>query len=143
MPDSAATAALREKLDGYLRSTLVGVSVDAEGDFMVSYGSGVTWVRPVDWMEGRTLARVWSITNVGLPVEGELPRFLLTANANIVFGGFRLEPSPPAVVLVHYLLGDYLNRNELLTAVAAVATTADHYGPEIKARFGGTLFNES
>lgn len=139
--DSTATAALREKLDGYLRSTSVGVSVDGEGDFMVPYGSGITWVRPVDWTEGRTLVRVWSITNVDLPLDGELTRFLLTANAQIVFGGFRLEP--PAVILVHYLLGDYLNRNELLTAVAAVATTADHYGPEIKARFGGRLFKES
>lgn len=143
MQEAAATAALREKLDGYLRSTAVGVSVDAEGDFMVRYGSGITWVRPVDWTVGRTLVRVWSITNVGLPVDSELTRFLLTANARILFGGFRLEPAPPAVTLVHYLLGDYLNRNELLTAVAAVATTADQYGPEIKARFGGRLFNES
>jgi hypothetical protein len=143
MQDSAATAALREKLDGYLRATSIEVSVDDEGDFMVPYGRAVTWVRPCEWTEGRTLARVWSITNVGLPVDGELTRFLLTANASIVFGGFRLEPSPPAVVLVHYLLGDYLNRSELLTAVAAVATTADHFGPEIKGRFGGRLFNET
>jgi hypothetical protein len=143
MQDAAATAALREKLDGYLRSTVVGVSIDADGDFMVPYGSGITWVRPDDWTDGRTLVRVWAITNVELPVDGELTRFLLTANARILFGGFRLEPSPPAVMLVHYLLGDYLNRNELLTAVAAVATAADHYGPEIKARFGGKLFNES
>jgi hypothetical protein len=110
---------------------------------MVPFGTAVTWVRPLDWTEGRTLARVWSITNVGVPVDGELTRFLLTANASIVFGGFRLEPAPPSVILVHYLLGDYLNRNELLAAVASVATTADHYGPEIKARFGGRLFNES
>jgi hypothetical protein len=142
MQDSPAVAALREKLDGYLQGTPIDVSVDDEGDFMVPYGAAVTWVRPVDWTEGRTLARVWSITNVGVPVNGELTKYLLTANASIVFGGFRVEPAPPSVVLVHYLLGDYLNRNELLTAVAAVATTANHYGPQIKARFGGRLFNE-
>lgn len=143
MQDSETTAALRDKLDGYLRHTVTGVSVDAEGDFMVSFASTVTWVRPLDWTEGRTLVRVWSITNVELPVDGELTSFLMAANANIVFGGFRLDPSPPSVMLVHYLLGDYLNREEFLTALAAVSTTADHYGPEIKARFGGRLFNES
>lgn len=143
MQDSAAVAALREKLDGYLRDPAMNVRVDDEGDFMVTYGRGVTWIRPVPWTEGRTLARVWSITNVGMPVDGELTKFLLTANAKIPFGGFRLDPSVPAVMLVHSLLGEYLNRNELLTAVAAVATVANQYGPEIKARFGGKLFTES
>jgi hypothetical protein len=143
MAESAATAALREKLEDYLRGTPIEVSVDDEGDFMVQYGRAVTWVRPCDWTDGRSVARVWSITNVNVPVDGDLTKFLLTANASIVFGGFRLEPSPPAVMLVHCLLGDYLNRSELLTAVAAVATTADHYGPEIKARFGGRLFVET
>jgi hypothetical protein len=143
MEDSSAVAMLREKLDGYLRHALANVSVDDEGDFMVLFGSAVTWVRPVDWTEGRTLARVWSITNIGLPVDGELTKFLLAANARLMFGGFRLDPSPPALMLVHCLLGDYLNRNELLTAVAAVATAAEHYGPEVKTRFGGRLFNES
>lgn len=141
--DSAALAALRDKLAGYLRNTTANVGVDADGDFMIPYGSAFTWVRPVDWTEGRTLVRVWSITNVDLPVDGELTKFLLTANARIVFGGFRVDPSVPTVMLVHCLLGEYLNRDEFLTAVSAVATTADQYGPEIKAHFGGRLFNES
>lgn len=143
MDGSAAIAGLREKLDGYLRNTPAGVSVDGGGDYLVPYGSAFTWVRPVEWREGRPVVRIWSITNVELPVDDGLAKFLLTANAKIVFGGFRLDPSPPAVTLVHYLLGDYLNRSELLAAVAAVATTADRYGPEIKARFGGRLFDEA
>lgn len=143
MSESPAVAALREKLDGYLRNSLANATVDDEGDFMIPYEATTTWVRPVAWTEGRTLARIWSITNVGVRVDGELTKFLLTTNASVVFGGFRLDSSVPAVILVHSLLGDYLNRMELLTAVAAVATTADHFGPEIKRRFGGRLFTES
>jgi hypothetical protein len=139
---SPALALLRGRLDGYLRQSLADVGVDEEGDFLVRYESAVTWIRPLEWTEGRTLARVWSITNVGMRVDGELTKFLLTANARILLGGFRLQPSVPATALVHYLLGDYLNRNELLAALNAVATTAHRYGPEIKARFGGTLFDE-
>lgn len=142
MSDPPAVADLREKLDGYLRQSLRGVGVDGAGDFMVRYESAVVWIRPLAWTEGRTLARVWSVTNVGMRADGELARFLLRANARLVFGGFRLEPSVPATLLVHVLLGDYLNGRELLTAVAAVATEADRYGPEIKARFGGRLFDE-
>jgi type III secretion system-like peptide-binding chaperone len=142
MIDSPEVERLRAKLEGCLRQSLTNVGVDESGDFMVRYESAIVWIRPEAWTEGRTLARVWSITNVAMRLDGELARFLLAANARIVFGGFRLEPSPPATVLVHVLLGDYLNRNELLTAVASVATEADRYGPEIKARFGGRLFDE-
>lgn len=134
--------ALRGKLSRYLRESLEEVSVDDEGDFVVPYESVITWVRPVQWTEGRTLARVWSITNVDMKVEGGLTKFLLTANAGLVFGGFHLDEAVPAVMLVHSLLGEYLNRMELMTALAAVATKANEYAPEIKARFGGKLFTE-
>jgi hypothetical protein len=142
MTDSPAVARLRDKLHECLRQSLTNVGVDDTGDFMVPYESAIVWIRPVGWTEGRTLTRVWSITNIGIRMDGELASFLLTANARIVFGGFRLDSTVPATHLVHVLLGDYLNRNELLTAVASVATEADRYGPEIKARFGGRLFNE-
>lgn len=140
---SQAVGALREKLDGYLRQASLSISADDEGDFMISHGSTITWVRAVDWTDGRTLVRVWSITNVGMHVNGELTRFLLTTNAKLPFGGFRLDEAVPAVMLVHCLLGEYLNRQELLTTVGAVTATAEQFAGEIKERFGGRLFTES
>jgi hypothetical protein len=134
---------LREKVDRFLREMAPNVSVDDAGDFMLDTGGAITWIRPLEWSNARTLVRVWAITNVGVDADGGLPRFLLEANAKIAIGGFRLDERGPAVVLVHSLLGDYLNRAELGVAVGSVAGTAAEYAPQIKERFGGKLFTES
>lgn len=135
--------ALRSKIDGYLREMAPDLSVDDEGDFMVRLGEVITWIRPVAWEDERTLVRVWSITNIGMRVDEELTRFLVTTNARVAMGGFRLDESGPAVMIVHSLLGDYLNRAELQAAVAVVTGMATDFGPQIKSRFGGRLFSES
>lgn len=133
---------LRQRVDQFLRETLLRFSVDNTGDFMVPYGSTITWIRPMSWKEGRTLVRVWSITNVDMDVNADLTRFLVTTNARLAFGGLHLNEDRPSVIVAHALLGDYLNRAELKVAVAAVAGTADRFAPEIKQRFGGKLFME-
>jgi hypothetical protein len=133
----------RALLELGLRDVFPQVGVDEEGDFRIPHPGGPIWVRLVPWTEGRTLARVWSITNLGVQLEGELSRFLLTSNARILLSGFRLDASAGAVMLVHYLLGSPVNLHELRTAVAYIGADTGRYGPEIKARFGGTLFAES
>lgn len=143
MTGSQTLEELRGRVDTYLRESFPGVSVDDEGDFMFPFESVITWVRPTHWEGGRTLVRVWAITNIGMRVDGELTRFLLTSNAKLGLGGFRLDESTPAVLLVHTLLGDYLDRAELAAAVGSVTGAADQLAREIKARFGGTLFTES
>ena len=135
-------AALREKVDGHLKGTFTGVSVDDAGDFMIPFDNAVVWVRPVEWTDGRTIARVWAITNVGMQVNGALTKFLVTTNAKIAIGGLRLDESGPAVMIVHSLLGEDLDQMELVASVAAVAGAADHFAGEIKERFGGKLFTE-
>lgn len=143
MAGAADLQALRSKIDGYLREMVPNLSVDDEGDFMVRLGDAITWVRAAAWEGGRSLVRVWSITNVGMRVDEELTRYLVTTNAQLAMGGFRLDESGPAVMIVHSLLGDYLNRAELQAAVAVVTGMAVDFGPQIKSRFGGQLFSES
>jgi hypothetical protein len=141
--EDGAVEALRERVDRYLDETGLEHSVDDAGDYMIPFGTAVTWVRPMAWKEGRTLVRVWSITNVDLPITPELTRFLVTTNAQLAFGGLHLDPRRPSVIMAHSLLGDYLNRAELQVAIAGVAGTADRFAPEIKQRFGGKLFTEA
>lgn len=139
---SADVDALRRRVDQFLGETPLRFSVDDAGDFMVPYGSTITWIRPMSWKEGRTLVRVWSITNVDMDGGAELTKFLVATNARLAFGGLHLDEDRGSVIMAHSLLGDYLNRAELKVAVAAVAGTADRFAPEIKQRFGGKLFME-
>ena len=138
MPDRPELAVLREKLGDYLQESIAVVVEDA-GDFTIPHDSALVRVRAIPWTRGRTVARVWSVTNVGVRIDGDLTSLLLTANGQILFGGFRLDESVPAVLLVHSLLGEYVNRGELEAAVAAVAVEAASYGPALKEQFGGRL----
>jgi hypothetical protein len=139
---TADVEALREKVDRCLRESALGASPDATGDYMLAHGNVITWLRPMAWKDDRTLLRVWSITNVEMAVTGELTRFLVATNAKVAFGGFHLDERRPSVLMAHSLLGDYLNREELLVALAAVTGTADRFAPEIRQRFGGKLFTD-
>lgn len=142
MTGSEPVAVLRETLERYLEESSSDYSTDADGDFVVRHGSATIWIRPVEWGDGQTIVRIWSITNVGMHVDGALTRFLATQGGNFLFGGFRLDESRRAVLLGHTLLGDFLSRRELEEALAAVSETADAYDDLIKARFGGRLFSE-
>lgn len=133
--------AVRAKVDGYLRASGIPFSLDDEGDLMLPLDETVAWIRVTDW-EGRTLVRIWSITNLGMRVDGDLTKLLATTNATLVFGGFRVDESGSAVQVVHALLGEHLTRAELEIAVQEVASAAKRIAPEINARFGGKRFAE-
>ena len=44
--------------------------------------------------------------------------------------------------LTHSLLGDYLDIEELKSAVATMANTADRLDDELKAKFGGERYDD-
>ena len=132
---------LRRELEEHLREMGIPYGVDTAGDFEVAYGNATTYLRPRA-LRGKTVVRIWAVTNVDLDMSDELTRFLVTENAKLALGGFEIDGSGK-VAFSHTLLGDYLQRAELAVALAAVATTADRYAGEIKSRFGGKLFGEA
>jgi hypothetical protein len=133
---------LRRRLERYLDELFGGHQTDPEGDYVVPFGSALAFLRPIEIYGGQTAVRVWAITNVDVPVTDELTRFVATENGKLVFGVLSVDEQRGAVLLGHTLLGEFLNREELKVAVAAVATVADGYDDEIKSRFGGRLFTE-
>lgn len=135
------TEALRHLLERQLTEIGLQYSVDQDRDLVVPYRNTITFVRPFEQGE-RTMVRIWAITNEGLELSDELTRFLVTENGKFAFGGFEAHPSG-RVAFSHTLLGDFLQRSELEVAMAAVATTADRYGEEIRSRFGGKLFGQT
>ncbi len=139
---TATVVALHGRIDRMLREQFGSADTDDTGDFMVALGNAVVWIRAEAWTEDRTLVRVWAVTNVGVRTDGVLGRFLLESNMRLPFGGLRLDESRPAVVYADALVGDYLNRAELLVAVSAAAGATTALAPVIQERFGGSLFTE-
>jgi hypothetical protein len=141
-PYPPALAELRGRIEEHLRQQYGAAPTDRSGDFTVSLAPAMVWLRPQVEDGGRSLVRLWAITNVGMRVDDELARHLLETNARLPFGGLGLDERQPAVVFSEDLLGDTLTRAELALAVAMAAGATVKVAPAIKDRFGGSLFGE-
>lgn len=94
------------------------------------------------WTDEKTVVRIFSITNVDLENGPALARYLVTENFHLLFGHLAYDEAENKVWFIHNLLGDFLDKDELTTALRMVATQANHYDDVIKERFGGRLFSE-
>lgn len=133
-------AAARAQVEQVIGGMFEQVMTLPDGTYAVDAGSVRVFVaiRPV---ETTVLVRVFSITNLDVPVDADLPRFLLQQNFTMAVGRFSLDVGQRAVWFDHVLGADELG-SALGRTIAAVAETADRYDDDIKARFGGRTFRE-
>lgn len=135
---------LRTTLETYLNEHFGTYAEDGEGDFVIDYESARVFVCPRMWRDdsAHTVVQLFSVTNVEIPVTDELARFLAAENLNLLFGHFALHEANRQVWFGHTLLGDFLDADELVTALSSVARSANKYDDLIKERFGGRLYTE-
>lgn len=69
--------------------------------------------------------------------NADLLHALNSMNAACYFGKWVLYETECVVNLEHDLLGDHLQEDELMTALALVAREADHHDDVLQQRFGG------
>ncbi|HEX8002718.1 MAG TPA: YbjN domain-containing protein [Mycobacteriales bacterium] len=135
-------AATRAKVEAVLRQMFPEVMELTDGGYAVDAGSVRVFVQ-ARLVDTAPMVKVFSITNVELPAAPEgLAEFLLALNFQIGLGRFSLDAANRAVWCDHVLTADELDDVTLARAIAAVASTADRYDDEIKARFGGRTFRE-
>lgn len=139
MPESTGTGPARKVLEHFLEQEYGSVDIDQDGDFMLRRHGALTWIRTQPVGDEHTAVIVYSPAVIGAKVDGELTRFLATEGLNIDLAHFELhERAIPMVVVSHTLLGEYLSRDELTTAVEEVSAISGRYGPQISKRFGGS-----
>jgi hypothetical protein len=137
-----AVAALRETIETKLALVAGGYGVDPQGSYVLGVESARVFIVPTWLDEKTTVARVFAVTNLAVPVTAELTSYLLAKNLEFVLGCFALDVDEGAVWFNHNLLGEHMTAEELEITLAAVAQTADRYDDEIKSRFGGRLYIE-
>lgn len=142
MTASDTVALLRETLARYLGQSFESGDQRAEGDLVIWRSGAAIHLRPAERINSRTTIDIWSITNLGVSVDGDLARFLAIASGELAFGGFSLDPERSAVLVRHTLLGDFVGRNEVMEVVEAIGSSAQVYGARIRAMFGGRLFSQ-
>jgi hypothetical protein len=104
-------------------------------------------VRIIDWGktkdgEPRTLVRVSSPVSRDLPPSPALFEYICREAPKNWFGNFQVvddeqAPGKLAVTMGHTLLGDYLDEDELSSALWGVLNAADEVDDVIKQKFGG------
>ena len=140
---SNTVAVTKEKVQRYLTDFLGSVSIDRDGDFHVRSGSTMVFLRVVPFGETESVVNIFAPTNRGVPESAELYKYIATRR--FYFGSLSAAAKDGAVNVSfqHNLLGEYLDPDELRTALKGVAISADALDDEIKSSFGGVRFHES
>lgn len=133
--------AVRARVEAVLAQTQAKWGATPDGDIAVDVGSVRVFVA-TRLIETAVAVRVFAITNLDVPTDGDLPAYLLGLNFTMAIGRFSLDQGHGAVWFDHVLTGADIDDTSLARTIAAVAGTADTYDDQIKSRYGGRTFRE-
>ena len=122
-------------LEQGLRITLI------DGGFQVPFDSTAVNINVLA-QESRTLVQLYVPLLRQLPPSPQLFEYVATEGQAYFFGHCRYIRDIDGGLLVfeHTLLGDYLDADELHSAVAALASTGNDLDDDLQKRFGGKRF---
>lgn len=133
---------VKAKVQRILTEEFGTVSIDRDGDFSVTYGSAMAFITFAD-LEQFVVVEIAAYVLSDVPVTPELLRYAALEGGH-VFGHMSVlvddGGDTGTLVFSHTLLGDFLDKDELLLALEWVAGTADDVDDELQAQFGGTVF---
>ncbi len=131
---------LREKIESYLKEANVPYR-DRGQRLSVRRGSSAVFIRPNTWAEQHTVVELLSPVLADIDDSPGLLSRLNEINKGLYFG--KAYWHDRGVWIAHNLLGDHVDREELLAAVGILGTVADRLDDELKSEFGGTRWIDS
>jgi hypothetical protein len=135
---------LKDKVQRYLGELVGTVEIDRNGCFTFQYGSARVFVGCEQLSEDRTYVSIRVPLVFECAPSPELFRHIATHADDWIFGHLSAHEGDDGVTIsfTHQLLGDYLDPEELRSAVAAMVHTGDELDNELQARFGGVRFHD-
>lgn len=131
---------LRAKIESYLTEANVPYR-DRGPRISVRRGSSAVFIRPNTWSEQHTVVELLSPVLAELDESPKLLSRLNDINMGLYFG--KAYWHDRGVWIAHNLLGDHVDREELLASVGVLATVADRLDDDLKVEFGGTRWIDS
>lgn len=139
---------LRTKVQRFLTEIVGTVSVDADGDFRVTYNSATVFVeclahKPKDGEE--ILGVKFSCPLVmNVPVTNSLFKWAATEGAFYRFGNVAVilddKEEKASLLFFHNLYANDLDASEVKNALLTMLFTADALDTELQKKFGGEMF---
>jgi hypothetical protein len=141
MPDIAT---VKEKVQAYLTSQ-GPVQIDSSGRYSLQWESCRVFVEVVEHPNGDvTLVKIVAPILFEVPITPDVYEYVALHADDWFFGSLGLWPnddkSAGMLVMGHALLGDFLDKEELMYAVFGVGGTVDELDDELQAKFGGKRF---
>jgi hypothetical protein len=131
---------LRTTIEGYLKEANVPYR-DRGPRLSVRRGSSAVFIRPNVWAEQHTVVELLSPVLADIEETPGLLARLNEINKGLYFG--KAYWHDRGVWIAHNLLGDHVDRDELLAAVGVLGTVADRLDDDLKKEFGGTRWIDS
>ena len=142
--DTEAVQRTRTKLEKLLTEAAGGIQTDSRGLFTFPFESTRVFLGVAPLADKYSVIDIHAVTNFEVPASDNLRRFLLEANSKTAFGHVEVaeKDGKALVVFAHRIMGDFLQEDELRSALSCVALTADKLDDEIQQRFGGKRFKD-
>lgn len=139
---TASTEVLRVRatVQQWLSEEFSGVMIGTPGESDFEFKIDSTFVRvAISPFRENTVIEISSPVILDAPVTDELKQYVLENAGSWVFGGFRYfeDGGGANVIFQHSILGDYVDKEELINSLMAVGATAEKLDDEFKERFGG------
>lgn len=133
---------MRERVRYVLTEALGSVEVDRDGDFSFPHESTRVFIGVRPFGAEGTVVVIDAPVVFGATPSPELYEWIALHANDYVLGhlGCELRDDGVLVLVSHRLLGDYMDPEELLRAVSAVAGTANRLDEEVMVLFGGERF---
>lgn len=138
--DMADGQLVKSKIQQILMENELTVTLAPNG-FSVPYDSTAVMINVVE-QETRTLVMMYVPVLRQVPPSPELFKYIAIEGQQYFFGSLRYIPDVDQglVAFEQTLLGDYLDGDELMTALAALANTGNDLDDELQKRFGGKRY---
>ncbi len=139
--------AVKERVQAYLTAQGM-VSIDDKGRFSLAAGSTRVFIEVLAHPNDEVCVVMCSAPVLfEVPLTPELFKYVAVNADNWWFGHLFVSPNEDGttgtVIARHTLLGDYLDKDELMYAVNGVLHSTDSLDDELQKQFGGKRYEDS
>ena len=130
---------LRIVIEEILADKFGTFQLDDDGDYYVDRGRVRVYITPIDWGDGDTLLKIWTVAAHDVDNSKKLMAYLNDLNRRSVFGVFYYQQG--MVYLSQTLIGNALDPEELLWTLKGIAKMTKQMDKLMARGFGGASYD--
>lgn len=145
-------ALVRDKVQRILVDAAGEITLDSDGDFAVEIDGVQVSIRVEPRSEHLTLVNIFATVLWDVVLTDELCRWAATDGQQFIFGSAMVVADDEAssatgsdrgeLLLVHTMIGDYLDPDELTTVVFVLGMAVNDVAKSLHSRFGGKIASD-